>query len=106
MAITRTKTVGATLTTSNATLYTAPVGKDVVLASIRVANIDSSSRTYKLKVNGSYIAFTTAVAVGDCHVLIENGTLFLQPGELVEGEASANSAVRVTIGVIEKTALP
>lgn len=106
MATTRMKTVGADLGTGTTTVYTAPVGKDVVIVTLRAANIGSVAATHDISIAGHPICKNTPLGLGEIAIHAEDGTLFLLPGEMITGKASVAATVHVTASIIERDALP
>lgn len=105
MATKKLRTVGALLGTSAANVYTAPASTDVVIASLRLANVGTVPATYEFSVAGQTCAKGTTLAVGAVDVHVELGPLFLLPGETVAGLASVAATIRLVAALIERDAI-
>jgi hypothetical protein len=106
MTISRLETKGGVPTTSFTVLYTAPTGKDVIVSDLRVANIIGVQVSYSLKVNSRSFNNNTPIEVGGSHILVEDGVVYLRPGQTVEALCTTVSGIDVAISVLEKDALP
>jgi hypothetical protein len=98
------KTVTASLTTSSATLYTAPSGYTAVILMAQVSNITGS----KALVTFSHFAGSTttellkdfAVPANDA-VSATTGKLVLETGTSVKASTDIDDALKVTLSILE-----
>jgi hypothetical protein len=98
------KTVTASLTTSSATLYTAPSGYTSVILMAQVSNVTTSTAN----VTFSHFAGSTTTELlkdfavpGNDAVSATTGKLVLETGNSIKVSSSANSALKVTLSVLE-----
>ena len=73
--------------TSNTTLYTVPSATTAIVTNIVVTNTASSAATFTLKLNGTDIATTAAIAANSLATF--DIKQVLDATELIEGSASA-----------------
>ena len=104
LALNRFKTVTATLTTSSATIYTAPTGYTGIILYAHVTNYAASATTLTM----SHVRSSTTtqiikgatVPVADAYIPLD-GKLVLETSDSVVGEAGANTTLKVIISVLE-----
>jgi len=99
------KTVTAVLTTSPATLYTAPTGYTSIILMAQVSNVTSTTKTITFShVSG---ATTTELLSGffippNDAVSATTGKLVLETGQSITASASvASSSVKVVLSILE-----
>jgi hypothetical protein len=98
------KTVTASLTTSSATLYTAPNGYTAIILMAQVSNVT----TTKAKVTFSHFAGSTttellkdfSVPANDA-VSATTGKLVLETGASVKASSDTASALKITLSILE-----
>ena len=98
------KTVTASLTTSSATLYTAPSGYTAVVLMAQVSNVTNA----KAKVTFSHFAGSTttellkdfSVPANDA-VSATTGKLVLETGSSVTASTDIDDALKVTLSILE-----
>jgi hypothetical protein len=98
------KTVTAELTTSSATLYTAPTGYTSIVLMAQVSNVIGT----KAKVTFSHFAGSTttellkdfSVPANDA-VSATTGKLVLETGASVKASSDTASALKVTLSILE-----
>lgn len=103
------RTLGLTLTTSNADVYIVPTSFKATIDSILISNITSSAITfnldwYKLS-NTTYYPIATTVRMEPNSVLQITDALYLEAGDKIRGLASANSSIVVSVRVKEQFAV-
>lgn len=103
--ISKNRTIGNLLTTSNVDLYTVPDRFDSNIKAIYVNNSSSSSVTfsldwYELK-STTYITLAEAVRMPPNSLLQITDNMYLSIGDKLRGLASASNAVTVTFNVEE-----
>jgi hypothetical protein len=103
--ITRKRTIGLQLTTSNQDIYTVPAQHEAEIKSIIISNDTSNTVTFSLDWYKS--SNTTYYTIAEATQLLPNGiiqiedSLYLFKGDVIRGLASANTSVTVTIKVNE-----
>ena len=98
------KTVTASLTTSSATLYTAPSGYTSIVLMAQVSNVTGT----KAKVTFSHFAGSTttellkdfSVPANDA-VSATTGKLVLETGASVKASSDTSSALKITLSILE-----
>jgi hypothetical protein len=98
------KTVTASLTTSSATLYTAPSGYTAIVLMAQVSNVTDT----KAKVTFSHFAGSTttellkdfSVPANDA-VSATTGKLVLETGASVKASSDTASALKITLSILE-----
>ena len=104
LALNRFKTYTATLTTSSATIYTAPTGYTGIILYAHVTNYGSATTTVTM----SHVRSGTTneiikeanVPVNDAYVPLD-GKLVLETSDSVIAQAGANSTLKVLLSVLE-----
>lgn len=101
------KNARAVLTTTAAVVYTCPASTTAIITSAQTTNVDSSARTVSLLWTDvsaasaqTYVASTVSVPVSASYEPI-NGKLVLEAGDQLLGFASANSAIHLSVSVLE-----
>lgn len=98
------KNVTANLTTTNTTLYTAPVTSTAIILMAHISNITTSSANVTFVLNNASsnteLAFNLAVPPNDAASVL-TGKLVLANGHSVYASASANSTLKATLSVLE-----
>lgn len=105
MAIKKLRTVGALLGTTSIAVYTAPALTDVVITTLRLANVGAVAATYDVLVAGQTIAKGTTLQPGATDVHVELGPMFLQPAEAIVAVASSAAVIRLVASLVERDAL-
>ena len=100
------KTLGdGQLAAAKATLYTVPASTQTVLKHITVVNTDSSARTFNLYFNNGtsrrIAAVDQSLAVGAIYEW--DGSITLEAGDLIEGDASAATQLDYTLSGVENS---
>ena len=104
LALNRFKTYTATLTTSSATIYTAPTGYTGIILYAHITNYAAAATTLTM----SHVRSGTTneiineanVPVNDAYVPLD-GKLVLETSDYIVGEAGANTTLKVIISVLE-----
>lgn len=96
MATTASRLYKGTLTSSNATLYTVPSNTTAIVKAITLCNITAVAKTVTIKLAGTEIINAYTIGAYDTIVIPFIDQVVLTT-ELIEGSASANSAVNVYI---------
>jgi hypothetical protein len=100
MATTTAKVLArGTLTDSNATLYTVPSATKAIITNIVFCNIDSATRTLTLELDG--VELTKDLTVNSKSTVTIDLKQVLDAADLIEGLASANTAITYHISGIE-----
>lgn len=103
--ITRRRTVGLQLTTSNQDIYTVPAQHEAEIRSILISNDTSNTVTFSLdwynSLNSTYYTITETTQLLPNGIIQIEDSLYLFKGDKIRGLASANSAVTITIKVDE-----
>lgn len=98
------RNVTANLSTTNTTLYTAPITSTSILLMAQITNITTSSANVTFVLNNvssnTELAFNLSVPPNDA-VNVLAGKLVLQNGHSVFASASANSTLKATLSVLE-----
>jgi hypothetical protein len=99
--ITKNRTLGKELTTSNIVVYTAPVRRTSEITSIVVSNSLNTTVTFSLdwydSVSSTYYTIAEQVPMyGRSVIQLTNG-FTLQQNDVIRGLASSNSAITVSI---------
>lgn len=107
--ISKNRTLGKLLTTSNADIYTVPSRYTGYIFSILVSNEAATPTTISLdwydSASGTYYAIMKTVSVNANSVMqISDEPLVLQAGDKIRGLAGSNSAITVSIKVQEEFA--
>lgn len=103
--VTKNRTLGKELTTTNSDIYTVPPRYTAMVSSIIVSNASSSSVTFSLDWYDA--ATTTYYTIAEAVVLKPNSMLqitdgfFLQAGDAFRGLASVGSVVTVSFSLEE-----
>lgn len=99
------KTVTASLTTSSATLYTAPSGYTTIVLMAQVSNTTSTSKTVTFS---HYDGTSTTTELlkdfsvpGNDAVSATTGKLVLEQGQSIRAFASANTSLKVVLSILE-----
>ena len=99
------KTVTATITTSNSTVYTAPASYTGIILMAQITNITSSSAnvtmTYFDGVSTETELLKNFDVPGNDSVSGLTGKLVLQTGSSLKVVASANSTFKIVLSVVE-----
>jgi hypothetical protein len=98
------KTVTSVLTTSSATLYTAPTGYTAIILMAQVSNVTSTTKN----VTFSHFAGSTTTELlkdfsipGNDAVSATTGKLVLEAGQSIRALADANSSLKVVLSILE-----
>ena len=98
------RNVTANLTTTNTTLYTAPITSTSILLMAQITNITTSSANVTFVLNNvssnTELAFNLSVPPNDA-VNVLAGKLVLQNGHSVSSSASANNTLKATLSILE-----
>ena len=104
LALNRFKTVTATLTTSSATIYTAPTGYTGIILYAHITNYASAATTLTM----SHVRSSTtneiikgaSVPVADAYIPLD-GKLVLETSDSIVAEAGANTTLKILLSVLE-----
>jgi hypothetical protein len=104
----RFKTVTHVVTTNNDTVYTAPVGYSGIVLMAQFTNIGSTTESVTFS---HYETSTTTETelIKNYDIPIEDaaspltGKLILEPGNSIKAQASANSAFKLTLSILESS---
>lgn len=92
------------LTTSNTTLYTAPITSTSIILMAQVTNITASAANVTFVLNNissnTELAYNLSVPPNDA-VNVLTGKLVLQNAHSVFASAGANNALKITLSVLE-----
>ena len=92
------------LTTSNTTLYTAPITSTSIILMAQITNITSSPASVTFVLNNissnTELAYNLSVPPNDA-VNVLTGKLVLQNAHSVFASANTNSALKITLSVLE-----
>jgi hypothetical protein len=99
MAITAKVLARGTLTDTNATLYTTPAATKAIVTNIVFCNIDSSLQTVTLELDG--VELCKDLAMNSKSTLTFDLRQIVDAADLIEGLASANSAITYHISGVE-----
>ncbi len=104
MTITDKRLAAGTLTTSNATLYTAPAttGAFVIVKSIALCNKTAVAAAVTLKLDGFCLYSVTQIAANSS-IILSNLDQIINVNGLIEGLASADTAIDYMISGKEIT---
>ena len=98
------RNVTANLTTTNTTLYTAPITSTSILLMAQITNITTSSANVTFVLNNlstnTELAFNLSVPPNDA-VNVLSGKLVLQNSHSVSSSASANNTLKATLSILE-----
>lgn len=100
------KTVTAELSTSDATVYTAPINVTSIILMAQAANITGSPVEVTFSHNDTNANTDTelvkdySIPGNDASGLI-TGKLVIESGNSVKGSCSANNSVKITLSVLE-----
>ena len=104
LALNRFKTYTATLTTSSATIYTAPTGYTGIILYAHVTNYAAASTTLTVAhVRSSAtneIIKEANVPVNDAYIPLD-GKLVLETSDSIVAEAGANTTLKILLSVLE-----
>jgi len=104
--ITKKRTVGLELTTSNQDIYTVPANHEANIKSIFISNLTSSTVTFSLdwydSVSTTYYTITEQTTLKPNAIIQVTEALWLLKNDKIRGLASANSSVGITINVEEE----
>ena len=104
LALNRFKTYTATLTTSSATIYTAPTGYTGIILYAHVTNYAAAATTLTMSHVRSgtttQIIKGASVPVADAYIPLD-GKLVLETSDYVVAEAGANSTLKILLSVLE-----
>jgi len=106
MIITKKRTVGLDLTTSNQDIYNVPANHESNIKSIFISNLTGSTVTFSLDWYDS--ANTTYHTIAEATTLKPNGLIQITEGfwllksDKIRGLASANSSVHISLNVEEE----
>jgi hypothetical protein len=104
MAINVFKNVTANLTTSGATLYTAPTGYSGIVLLAQVSNLTGNTVATSVFVQKSGVQTSLATDFeipGNDAAGILTGKLVLEVGQQIFASASANSSAQITLSILE-----
>ena len=104
LALNRFKTYTATLTTSSATIYTAPTGYTGIILYAHVTNYASAATTITM----SHVRSGTTneiineanVPVNDAYIPLD-GKLVLETSDYIVAQAGANTTLKILLSVLE-----
>ena len=106
---TKNRTLGATLTTSNQDIYTAPNTFMADVDSIFITNTTTSAVTFSLdwydSKGSAYHTIAETVRLEPNSLLQITKAFYLSPGDKLRGLCSVNSAVEVSVKVSEQYSL-
>jgi len=109
MAVTG-KSIGLTLTTSSTDLYTCPSATTAYVKLLQASNVTAGSVSADVNINffDSSASLTESLARSVAVLPKESiscltGILILEPGDKIQGSASANSSVDVVLSLMEVT---
>jgi hypothetical protein len=88
-----------TLTDTNATLYTVPSATKAIITNIVLCNIDTSSQTFTLELDGVELAKDLSMAAKS--TLTFDLRQVIDAADLIEGLAAANTAITYHISGVE-----
>lgn len=98
------RNVTANLSTTNTTLYTAPITSTSILLMAQITNITTSSANVTFVLNNistnTELAFNLSVPPNDA-VNVLSGKLVLQNSHSVYASVSANNTLKATLSVLE-----
>ena len=98
------RNVTANLTTTNSTLYTAPITSTAIILMAQITNITTSSANVTFVLNNistnTEMAYNLSVPPNDA-VNVLAGKLVLQNSHSVYASASANNTLKATLSVLE-----
>ena len=104
LALNRFKTYTATLTTSSATIYTAPTGYTAIVLYAHVTNVGTATATVTLKhirsSTETEIIKNGIVPVSDALVPM-SGKLVLETSDSLKVSVSDNSTLKIIISILE-----
>ena len=104
LARNRFKTYTATLTTSSATIYTAPTGYTGIILYAHITNYAAAATTVTMSHVRSgtttQIIKGASVPVADAYIPLD-GKLVLETSDYVVAEAGANSTLKILLSVLE-----
>ena len=104
LALNRFKTYTATLTTSSATIYTAPTGYTGIILYAHVTNYASSATTLTMSHQRSSttneIIKGASVPVADAYIPLD-GKLVLETSDSIVAQAGANTTLKILLSVLE-----
>ena len=104
LALNRFKTYTKQLTTSSATIYTAPTGYTGIILFAHITNYASSSATVTMShVRSStttQIINEATVPINDAYIPLD-GKLVLETSDYIVAEASANTTLKILVSVLE-----
>jgi hypothetical protein len=107
--ITKNRTLGATLTTSNQDIYTVPNAFKADVDSIFITNTTTSAVTFSLdwydSKGSAYHTIAETVRLEPNSLLQITKAFYLSPGDKLRGLCSVNSAVEVSVKVSEQYTL-
>lgn len=100
------KTVTAELTTATSNVYTAPNGVTTIVLMAQVTNITSSSANTTVSTFDSDSQVSTELVKdfeipGNDASSVTAGKLVLETGNKIQASAGANSALKLTLSVLE-----
>jgi len=100
--VTNKRLAAGTLSDSNATLYTVPASTTTIVKSLALCNTTAGAVTVTLKLNGIEILSGKSLAANETYILSSLDQI-IGAGELIEGSASATSAIKYYISGKEVT---
>ena len=100
------KTKTAEITTSSASIYTAPAGKSAIILMAQIANITNTSGTVTVSHYYSGTGITTELlkdftVPGNDAVSAVTGKLVLEEGHELYVSANTNSKFKITLSILE-----
>jgi hypothetical protein len=99
MATTAKVLARGTLTDANATLYTVPTSTQAIITNIVFCNVDTEGRTATLELNG--VELVKDLAISAKSTITIDLRQVIDATDLIEGEASVNSAITYHISGVE-----
>jgi len=100
--VTNKRLAAGTLSDSNATLYTVPTSTTTIVKSLILCNTTAAAVTVTLKLNGIEIMSGKSLAANETYMLSSLDQI-IGAAELIEGSASAASAIKYYISGKEVT---
>ena len=104
LALNRFKTYTATLTTSSATIYTAPTGYTGIILYAHITNYASSATpltmSHQRSSTTNEIIKGASVPVADAYIPLD-GKLVLETSDSIVAQAGANTTLKILLSVLE-----
>jgi hypothetical protein len=98
------KTKTAELTTTEASIYTAPIGKSAIILMAQIANITNTAGTVTIS---HFFSSSTTELLKDFTIPANDaasaitGKLVLEEGHELKVQASANNKFKITLSILE-----